>query len=180
MSTQRRANRTSPAIETDRVDVGCRWFRGCRGRTGISIPETRISSLLASQALPQRQRAVAEGPGITAPLMSIIWLAWAWFRSCDERSQASTFRVATKSLHTDHRFETFAGYESLSSSPPPGGAGGCRLPSRRSTHRSSPPHIPTLPVRSHLRHALPQAPVGEVRWAERHDGKRDLYFQHAA
>jgi hypothetical protein len=27
---------------------------------------------------------------------------------------------------------------------------------------------------------LPIAPAGQVRWAERHDGKRDLYFQHAA
>jgi hypothetical protein len=166
MSTQRRANRTSPAIETDRADVGRRWFRGCGGRAGISIPETRISSSLASD--------------LTAPLTTIIWLAWVWLTTCDELSRTSTFRVATKSLHTDHRFETFAGYESLSSSPPPGGAGGCRLSAQRSTHRSSPPHIPNLPVRSHLRHALPQAPVGEVRWAERYDGKRDLYFQHAA
>jgi hypothetical protein len=173
MSTQRRANRTSPAIETDRVDVGCRWFRGCRGRTGISIPETRISSLLASQALPQRQRAVAEGPGITAPLMSIIWLAWAWFRSCDERSQASTFRVATKSLHTDHRFETFAGYESLSSSPPPGGAGGCRLPSpakHAPVIASAHPH-PPRPLASPPRLAAGpsrRSPLGgKARWQKR-------------
>ncbi len=192
MSTQRRANRTTPAIETDRADIR-RWFRGCGGRTGISIPETRTSNLLAS-APPQRQRPVAGGPDITAPLMSIIWLAWAWFstsatrtsrRGCrwlfsDERSRASTFRVATDSLHSDRRFETFAGLESLSSSPPRGGAGGGRLHVQRGTHRSSPPHISILPVRSHLRHTLPQAPAGEVRWAERHDGKRDLYIQHAA
>ena len=54
------------------------------------------------------------------------------------------------------------------------------LPVPPGTHRSSPPHIPTLPVRTHLHPTLPQAPAGEVRWAERHDGKRDLYFQHAA
>ena len=181
MSTQRRANRTSPAIETDRADVGRRWFRGCGGRMGISIPGMRTSSLLNSATVPpQRQSTVAEVPGLTAPLMSIIWLAWAWLSNCDERSQASTFRVATNSLYSDRRFETFAGLGSPSSSPPPGGAGDCGLSVQRSTHRSSPPHISILPVRSHLRHTLPQAPAGEVRWAERQDGKRDLYFQHAA
>jgi hypothetical protein len=179
MSTQRRANRTSPAIATDRADVGRRWFRGCRGRTGISIPETRTGNLLASViALPQR--SIAGVSGITAPLMSIIWLAWAWLSSCGERSHASTFRVATNSLYTDRRFETFAGHENLSSSPPRDGADGSRLSVQRSARRSSPPHISILPVRSRLRHTLPQAPAGEVRWAERHDGKRDLYFQHAA
>ena len=55
-----------------------------------------------------------------------------------------------------------------------------QVAAQRSTHRSSPPHISILPVRSHLRHTLPQAPAGEGRWAERYDGKRDLYFKHAA
>jgi hypothetical protein len=195
MSTQRRANRTTPAIETDRTDVRCRWFRGCMERAGISVSASRTGGALASVIPPQRQRPVAGGPGITAPLMSIIWLAWAWFstpatatcrrgprwlRNCDERSQASTFRVATNSLYSDRRFETFAGLGSLSSLSPPGGAGDCRLSAQRSTYRSSTPHIYILPVRSHLRHPLPQAPAGKDRWAERHDGKRDLYIQHAA
>ena len=180
MSTQRRANRTTAEIETDRADVGRRWFRGCGGRTGISIPEMRISSALANGIPPQRQRPVAGVPGITAPLMSIIWLAWVWLANLRRIVAASIFRVATDSLLSDHRFETFAGHESLSSSPPLVGAGGCRLSAQRTAHRSSPPHIPVLPVRSHLRRPLPQAPAGEVRWAERYDGKRDLYFQHAA
>jgi hypothetical protein len=181
MSTQRRANRTTPVIETDRVDVGRRWFRGCRERAGISVSAERTGSLLASVIIPpQRQRPVAGVPGLTAPLMSIIWLAWAWLRSRGERSQASTFRVATNSLYSDRRFETFAGLESLSGSPPRDGAGEQRLSVSQATHRPSLPHIPTLPVRSNLRHPLPQAPAGEVRWAERHDGKRDLYIQHAA
>jgi hypothetical protein len=166
MSTQRRANRTTPAIETDRADVRRRWFRVCGGRKGISIPELPTSSALASD--------------ITAPLTTIIWLAWVWLATYDELSRVSIFRVATNSLLSDHRFETFAGHGSLSSSPPLGGAGGCRLSVPRGTHRSSHSHIPVLPVRSHLRRPLPQAPAGEVRWAERHDGKRDMYFQHAA
>jgi hypothetical protein len=165
MSTQRRANRTAPPIETDRTDVRRRWFRGCMERAGISVSAARTGSALASVA--------------TAPLMSIIWLAWAWLHS-DERSHTSTFKVATNSLPSDHRFEKFAGLGSLSNSLPPGGAGDCGLSTQRRTHRLSPPHISILPVRSHLRHTLPQAPAGRVRWAERQDGKRDLYFKHAA
>ena len=74
MSTQRRANRTTAAIEVDRVGVWYGWFRGCMERAGTSISVARTGSLLASV--------------ITAPLMSIIWLAWAWLRTCDEGSRA--------------------------------------------------------------------------------------------
>jgi hypothetical protein len=166
MSTQRRANRATASIEVDRVGVWHGWVRGCLERAGISIFAARPGSALASY--------------ITAPLMSIIWLAWAWLRGCGEGSHAPTFRVATKSLYSDYCFETFAGLESLSGSPPRDGAGARRLSVPQATHRPSPPHIPFLPVRTRLRSTLPQAPAGEVRWAERHDGKRDLYFQHAA
>ena len=183
MSTQRRASRITAATEVDRADVRHRWFRGCMERAGISVSASRTGSALAS------------GPGITAPLMSIIWLAWAWFstpatkvcrrgpvglRSCDEGSRAATFRMATNSLLSDHRFETSAGHDRLSSSPPRNEAGRRRLSVPQVTHRLSPPRIPSLPVRTHLHPTLPKAPAGEVRWAERHDGKRDLYFQHAA
>ena len=65
MSTQRRANRTSPAIEIDRADVRRRWFRGCGERAGISIPEARTGSKLAS--VHQRPRSCRSsgwhGPG---------------------------------------------------------------------------------------------------------------------
>jgi hypothetical protein len=166
MSTQRRANRTTPAIENDRAGVWFGWFRGCGGRTGISIPETRTGSTLASLR--------------TAPLMSIIWLAWVWLKACDEGSRTSTFRVATNSLPSDYCFETFAGLESLSGSPPREGAGDRRQSIPQATRRSSPLHIPLVHVRVRLHPTLPQAPAGASRWAERHDGKRDLYFQHAA
>jgi len=181
MSTQRRANRTTAAIEVDRARFGHRWFRGCGERAGISVSAARTGSLLASVIIPpQRQRPVAGDSGLTAPLMSIIWLAWAWLNTCDERSQAETFRVATNSLLSDHCFETFAGLGSLPGSPPRDGAGGCRQPVPQATHRSSLSRIPIPPVRTRLHPTLPKAPAGEVRWAERHDGKRDLYFQHAA
>jgi|GEM_PF-3031350 len=196
MSTQRRANRTTPPIETDRADIRRRWLAVCMERAGISIPAARTGSALARGTTPpQRQRPVAGGPDITAPLMLIFWLAWAWFstpvtktcrrgprrlRTCDERSREATDRLATNSLLSDHRFGTFAGPGSLSTSPPHIGAGGRRLSVPQATHRSSHPHISVLPVRTHLHPTLPHAPAGEIRWAERHDGKRDLYFQHAA
>ena len=156
MSTQRRASRTIAAIEADRGD---------------------------------------DRHGITAPLLSIIWLAWAWLVCGDQQSQAtSTDREATNSLHPDYRNGTLALQDSRAASPPGAGPvtakracglwrrpGGLRGPSNlRVTHRSSLRHVPILPVRAHLHTTLPIAPAGEVRWAERHDGKRDLYFQHAA
>jgi hypothetical protein len=170
MSTQRRVNRTTLAIETDRVGFRRRWFRDCMERTGISIPKARTGSALASRIVPR----------LTAPLLSIIWLAWAWLFSCDGLSQESTEREGTLSLPSDYCFETFAGLESLSGSPPRKGAGDRRLSVPRATRSSSPLHIPIIPVCARLHPTLPQAPAGTVRWAERHDGKRDLYFQHAA
>jgi hypothetical protein len=166
MSTQRRANRTTPAIDNDRAAVWFRWFRGCMEHAGTSVSAVQTRSILTSI--------------ITAPLMSTVWLAWVWLKACDERSRESIDRVATNSLLTDYCFETFAGLGSLSGSPPREGAGDRRLSIPQATRRSSPLHIPIIPVRARLHPTLPQAPAGTVRWAERHDGKRDLYFQHAA
>jgi hypothetical protein len=170
MSTQRRANRTFPAIETDRADVGRRWFRGCRERAGISVSAARTGSSLASVIIPpQRQTPVAGDPGITAPLMSIIWLAWAWLSICDELSQEPTDRVATNSLYSDRRFETFAGLGCLSDSPPRDGAGEQRLsvsqaiPSAHphpSRSLASPPPLAAGPSR---RNPL----GGKARWQKR-------------
>jgi hypothetical protein len=184
MSTQRRANRTAPAIENDCAADRFRWFRGCTERTRISIPEARTGSALASQITPH----------FMAPLVSIVWLAWAWLISSDGLSQELTDHhpidedlspgaprwVATDSLLSDYCFETFAGIGSLSGSPPRNGSGDRRLKLWQATRRSSSLHIPNVPVRARLYPTLPQAPAGIVHWAERHDGKRDLYFQHAA
>ena len=145
MSTQRRASRMIPAINTDRAE-----FRR-----------------------------------LTAPLMSIIWLAWAWLCASDKKSQSLTDRKATNSLLSDRQNETLALHKNGSASAPPGpqtGRIGSSSPSGlRVSLRSSLRHVPNLlPVRAHLHSTLPIAPAGIVRWAERHDGKRDLYFQHAA
>lgn len=182
MSTQRRASRITSATEIDRAGIRLRWFRGCMRRAGISVSAMRTGSPFTG--------------GLTAPLMSIVWLAWVWLCTCGERPQAAIEWEATDSLLSDHRYETLARLESRSGSPPLGATpatnacrrtprcgAGVRGPStERVTHRSSLRHASLLPVRTSLRPTLPHAPAVRHggRRAERHDGKRDLYFQHAA
>jgi hypothetical protein len=174
MSTQRRVSRTYARIETDRAEVRPRRSNG--GKTGTS-----------------RHWSAAGEPRITAPLMSIFWLAWVWLLSIDGSSVEAADREATNSLLLDHHNETVASTDSHHGSPPGStevtkarcrksryAAGVRGWSSLRITHRSSLRRSPILPVRAHLRTTLPIAPACEVRWAERHDGKRDLYFQHAA
>lgn len=201
MSTQRRVSRTSPAIAIDRMETRRHWFPGSMGRTELRTGGTSTS-------------------GTTSLLMSIFWLAWAWFsapatknyclgswlRACGEKSRATATRLrpsgkpgtatweTTDSLLLDCRNESLAWLDSRSGSPPPGATptteirrraprcwAGDRVPSeQRVPRRSSFRHISPLPVPTRLHSTLPQAPAGRVRWAERQDGKRDLYFQHAA
>jgi hypothetical protein len=155
MSTQRRASRTATATEID--------------RSGL--------------------------PRLTAPLMSILWSICVWLLSFGESSEKAVDRVATNSLLSDYHNEKLTLLESRSGSAPPGvspvpdhcsrrgsrpGADVRGPSSKRGTHRSSLRKVSLLPVRTHLHPTLPIAPAGKDRWAERHDGKRDLYFQHAA
>jgi hypothetical protein len=92
-----------------------------------------------------------------------------------------TDRKATNSLLSDRQNETLASQDNGSGSAPPGWLRSGSPSGLRVSHRSSLRHVPNLlPVRAHLQTTLPLAPEGEIRWAERHDGKRDLYFQHAA
>ena len=149
-------------------------------RAGIGF--TMSTQRRASRMIPSINTGRVEIRRLTAPLMSIIWLAWAWFGFCDEKSQAAVAdRKATNSLLSDRQKEILASLESRSGSPPSGRSGDPSPSGLRVPLRSSLSHRPRfLLVRAHLRTTLPIAPAGEVRWAERHDGKRDLYFQHAA
>ena len=83
-----------------------------------------------------------------------------------ERLATRAARVATNSLQKDSFSVRLVrhGYSSQGST----------------AYRSSLSPISILPgfARSHL--TLPQAPAVDCCWAERHDGKRDLHFQHAA
>ena len=193
MSTQRRGNRNPQAIEVDRASFRRRWFRDCGERAETFVSAVRTGSTLTSgTSSPRRRTAVAGGRvPFMAPVMSIIWLAWAWLTSRDGSSPESADhtlsefpslgdRQAAHSLYSDNCFATFAETGTLPNSPPCKGLGNRRLPAPQAMHRSFPLHIPVIPVRARLYPTLPQAPAGRVRWAERHDGKRDLYFQHAA
>lgn len=168
-----------------------RWIER---RAGIGF--TMSTQRRASRAISAISTDRAEIRRLTAPLMSIIWLAWAWLstpatktcrrgprlRACDEPSQsADTDWKATNSLLSDHDNETFASQNNPLKSAPPGWVRSGSSLGLRVSHRSSLSYVPNLlPDRAHLHTTLPIAPAGEVRWAERHDGKRDLYFQHAA
>jgi hypothetical protein len=97
------------------------------------------------------------------------------------RPNASAWLVAN-SLQKDHRAVRLVSNDAACSSR------GTRLarPPRCRPVRQSPPAGSSLPpisfltgsARLHL--TLPQAPAGERRWAERQDGKGNLYFKHAA
>jgi|SRR5580658_9176287 hypothetical protein len=81
----------------------------------------------------------------------------------------------TESLHQDPRFVKRAGNSEPSSS-----LVWSQKVGRRAAHRYSLPPISILSGSAESHPALPQAPAADRRWAERHDGKRNLYLQHAA
>jgi hypothetical protein len=96
------------------------------------------------------------------------------------RTSESPARLATNSLLPDHRIAMLARLGIRRCSPPHGAADGSAETAKTATHRSSIPHIPHLPARTRFHRSLPHAPAGRRRWAERHDGKRNLYIQHTA
>jgi len=163
------------------------WWTGRRAGLGSKMSTQRRASRMTAATEMDRF-----GVRLTAPLMSIIWLAWVLLHSFGESSEGAADRVATNSLLPDYHNESLAMLDSRSGAAPPGASvatdtcrrgfrheAGVHEPLTRGTHRSSLRNV-SLPVRTHLHPTLPIAPAGEDRWAERHDGKRDLYFQHAA
>jgi len=98
---------------------------------------------------------------------------------------ASPARLATNSLQSDLRIAMIARlvrqdirHSSRSSSPP-----GTMRSATSGTPANLGSSLPLIPFPSgfaSLHPTLPQAPAGRRRWAERYDGKRDLYLQHAA
>ena len=116
-----------------------------------------------------------------------IWLiVLAWFARAaatvgtaplQETGWFSTARLATNSLQSDRLFAQLASFVSQDirrGSPPTGTAN--RQAGFRSSHRLTP--IPSALASVHP--PLTNHPAGKCRWTERYDGKRDLYFQHAA
>ena len=165
MSTQKRASRYPPATETCRMGPRFRRQRmSCTERAG------GWGNLLAT---PFARYGCASAGGGTAPLLLTLWSIGVW--------------LATKFLQADLPIGQMvqpAFKAERSGSPPPLGA--CR-PSiwlgafgASVSPRSSLPPIPFPSGYSCLHLALPQAPAAYQRRAERYDGKRDLYFLHAA
>jgi len=88
-------------------------------------------------------------------------------------------RVATISLYLDYRFVSVVCRDIRRGSPPLGA--GCRtIISSKTTHGLSLRHIPSPSGTARLHLTSSQDPAGYRRRAERYDGKRDLYLQHAA
>ena len=158
MSTQRRASRTQRVHSTNRDAM--------KGLTGSDFG-MRFGLAIAN--------------GITAPLMSVMWIVWAWLRQGGaEASRGEQAGAATDSLPSDYRFRTIARLASRCGSPP-SRAAGCSADSfTRAIHRSSTLHIPQHSFRARLHRSSPHAPAGESHWAERYDGKGNLHIQHAA
>jgi hypothetical protein len=99
----------------------------------------------------------------TAPLEEALGLPKAW--------------LATKSLQSDYLFAqlaTFVEQDIRRGSPPIG------TTNASADFRSSFPLAPLPSVLATVHPSLPNHPAGKCRWTERYDGKRDLYFQHAA
>jgi hypothetical protein len=63
---------------------------------------------------------------------------------------------------------------------PPFGAGPGEAAGRPANHGFSLPHIPSPSGLARLHPTLPWVPAGRRRWAERYDGKGNLYLQYAA
>ena len=114
--------------------------------------------------------------GATAPFMSTILLAWSW--------------AATKFLHKDQPYRHFVQpvfAVELPGSPPPHRVRSRQLRrhlARQLTARGVPesPGRPASPLSSGFapsRLTLPYVPAN-IRRAEGHDGKRDLYLIYAA
>jgi len=158
MSTQRRASRTQRVHRTNREAM--------KGLTSSDFG-TRFGLAIAN--------------GATAPLMSIMWIAWAWLlQGGAKASRGAQAGMATGSLLSDYRFRTIARLASRCGSPPSRAAGYSGDSVRRAIHWSSRLHIPQHSSRARLHRSLPHAPAGESRWAERYDGKGNLHIQHAA
>jgi hypothetical protein len=169
MSTQRREDRSIPATKICRRGPRNRWQRtSCTGRArnqGDSTPglSARLGSTQASGGtVPPRSSAC---PPIDKTL-----------------SLEIKARLATNSLQSDYRIVKLVQIvrQDFRLGSPPFRVGFGRATGAPATHGSSPPHIPSPCIDARFHPTLPRVPAGRRRWTEGYDGKRDLYFQHAA
>lgn len=162
MSTQKREHGITPATTIRRQ--GSR----CRSQLTKSTDRAGVGCFPLPAQIARYVCAAAKGP--TAPLVSILWSTLAW--------------VATKFLHTDHHIGQLVRpvlKADRRGSPPLRVQRRAAL-GKQASPRSSIPHIPYPSGLAHSHPTLPYAPITRLngRRAERYDGKRDMYFQHAA
>jgi hypothetical protein len=167
MSTQRRERRSTPPT------VICRSFRQvkttCRGRWGQWRPVrcmecAEVLGQVISPSFPQRSHAHANGRTASS------------HPSDKNLLPGLPARLAANSLQSDRRTRQLVRlvlFIRSGSPPPPGGR-------RVSVFRSSFPPIPLPPGLARLHRTLPQVHAALSCRTERYDGKRNLYFQHAA
>jgi hypothetical protein len=88
-------------------------------------------------------------------------------------------RLATISLQSDHRIVQLVLHVLRLGSPPSRDGLGAET-GTPANHGSSLRHISSLSGLSRLHPTLTRVPAGRRRWAERYDGKGNMYLQHAA
>ncbi len=151
MSTQRREDRSQRT--------------SCMGRAGVL-------GIAFSAPIARHDRASASG-GTAPPGIPV------YDTSDEDLSPGTPGRAATISLQSDNRIvQSVLQYLRLGS--PPSRAGLGAETGTPASHGSSLPHIPHPSGLARLHPTLPQVPAGRRRRAERYDGKRNLYLQHAA
>ncbi len=153
MSTQRRENRSQRTGCTD-----------CARPSGELIP-----------GLFARTNRVYASGGTAPPGFPAIYQP-----GDEELSLWVPVSLATNSLLSGYRIVQLVRHFRALGWPPSTAAWGSATGTNSATHGSSLPHIPSPSGYARLHPILPQIPAGRRRWAERYDGKRDLYLQHAA
>jgi hypothetical protein len=93
--------------------------------------------------------------------------------------------VTKTSLQSDHSYlnivtAAWNSQQDVNRESPPPGSGFSAATGTLTTRRSSLPFIPSPSGFADFHPALPLFPALNSCWTERYDGKRDLYFQHAA
>jgi hypothetical protein len=126
---------------------------------------------------PIAQRASAIASGGTAPPDSPAWFA--------TNSLQSGFRIVQLDRLVQLVFVQFVQLvllvrQVLRHGSPPFGAGPGEAAGRPANHGFSLLHIPSPSGHARLHPTLPRVPAGRRRWAERYDGKGNLYLQYAA
>jgi len=152
MSTQRRENR---------------WQRtSCTGRAGV---------LGMAFAGPIARHARAAATVGTAPPS----LSASFHPSDEDLSPGAPEELATISLQSGNRIVQLV-LQELRHGSPSFWAGPGEESGTPANHGPSLPHISSLSGLTSLHPTLPRVPAGRRRWAERYDGKGNLYLQHAA